>query len=41
MINFVQVMWDELQKSVWWHLRWYLLAVFAFVQAFKWLFANW
>jgi len=41
MILFFRVMWDELKKSIWWHLRWHLLAFFALVQAFKWLFANW
>ncbi len=41
MIVFLQVMWDELQKSIWWHLRWHLLAVVVLVQVFKWLFANW
>lgn len=41
MILFFQVMWDEFQKSVWWHLRWHLVAVVVLVQFFKWLFANW
>lgn len=40
LILLCRVLWNDREKSIFWHLRWHLLAVGSFVWAFRWFLEN-